>query len=186
MTRSAEIPPPVLCPPVTVTDLPGNGRVVRLKADAETRARVAAFLDLPAIDRLSVEAELKPRGRGLTVSGRVQARVVQTCVVSLAPVTGQVDEAFRVRFVPPGRADRGGAPDIEPTGDDPPETLVGDSVDLSAIVLEHLSLGLDPFPRAAEAEPPAPLGDPDPPEEADSASGGKGPFAALARLRSDG
>ena len=39
--------------------------------------------------------------------------------------------------------------------DDPPETFIGDSVDLGGLVLEHLAMAIDPYPRKAGEEFPA-------------------------------
>ena len=49
---------------------------------------------------LRAEFDLTRRGAGVHVSGRVQAQVGQTCVVSLEPIENAVDETVEVLFTP--------------------------------------------------------------------------------------
>jgi hypothetical protein len=96
-------------------------------------------------------------------------------VVTLDPLEARVEGAFERRFLPDlGETDE---PDVfvEPEGEDPPESL-GREIDLGEILVEELSLGLDPYPRkpGAELETAA---------EGQSAPREKSPFAALAKLK---
>ena len=61
----------------------------------------------------------------------------------------------------------------EPDDEEPPEPLIGGTVDLGALATEFLLLGIDPYPRKAGAEFA-------PPKVED---GGEHPFAALAALK---
>jgi uncharacterized metal-binding protein YceD (DUF177 family) len=119
--------------------------------------------DLP---QLSAVFDVTRQGAGAHVSGRVSALVGQTCVVSLEPIESKLDEAIDVTFGPPGAAARTDA-------DEPPEPLVGGSVDLGALATEFLILGIDPYPRKEGAQFAPPKA-----EEA-----GKHPFAVLAPLK---
>jgi hypothetical protein len=51
--------------------------------------------------------------------------------------------------------------ELDPDADDPPDVLDGEDIDLGGYVVEHLSLELDPFPRAPGAEFIAPKDDTD-------------------------
>ena len=108
--------------------------------------------------------------------GRVSATVGQTCVVTLEPVTNEIDEAVDLVFAPAAAAPPVAGHDggeIETPAEDGPEPLVGGRIDLGAIATEFLILGIDPYPRRPDAvfQPPA-AGD-------DSAH----PFAALGALK---
>ena len=109
--------------------------------------------------------------------GQVSARVGQTCVVTLEPIESDVEEAVDLLFAPPA-AGRG-QPDAEidgkwrKRGEEPPEPLVGGTVDLGALATEFLILGIDPYPRKAGAEFAPPKVDDD----------GAHPFAALEALK---
>lgn len=117
-------------------------------ASADARAALAAEMDLVDIPSLRVEAKITPVGREQwRIAGTVRARVVQSCVVTLNPVSAIVEEAFDRRFTENEDA-VGSDIDFDPTADDPPE-LVDTSVDVGIVAAEALALGLDPYPRAA-------------------------------------
>jgi hypothetical protein len=86
----------------------------------------------------------------------VNARVCQTCVVSLEPIESEVAEPVDLKFVPAPAGGGKAAPESErkgPLGDaEPPEPLVGGKVDLGALATEFLILAIDPYPRKAGAQ----------------------------------
>jgi hypothetical protein len=152
--------------PVAVEDIPDTGLHMKIEAPAAVRVAVADLAAVRDLPRLSAEFDLTRRGEGARVSGRVSALVGQTCVVSLEPIESKLDEAIDVTYGPPGTA--------PPTdADEPPEPLVGGSVDLGALATEFLILGLDPYPRKEGVQFAPPKA-----EEA-----GEHPFAALATLK---
>jgi hypothetical protein len=108
----------------------------------------------------------------------VTADIVQNCVVSLEPVEQAIDEPVSVRFAPERDevVGRGGEIEVDLDADDPPEPLLGSSIDLGALAEEYFVLAIDPYPHAPGAEIPA------------ESAGGRyaepeSPFAALAALR---
>lgn len=133
-------------------DLPTKTpRPVVIDATPDECADVAAILDLKGIKSLTVQAEIAPAGEGVwRVKGRVTAKVVQSCVVTLAPVKAYVDETFDRIFSRFAEEDTAIDIDIEYDEDDPPDPL-GEGVDIGAIAIEALSLGLEPYPRAPGA-----------------------------------
>jgi hypothetical protein len=179
---SASLP---LSRPHSVADVPAGGRHVRITADAGERAAVAAALELPSVGALTAEFELRRRGRaGLSVTGHVEAEVEQICVVSLDPFPATVREPVEVEFVPPdhpGRRKPAAAVDAEAeeaaTDLDAPDLLIDGRIDLGALAVEFVALGLDPHPRKPGAAFVGPAID-DPGAETH-------PFARLARLRGD-
>jgi hypothetical protein len=163
--------------PVSLNDIPETGRHFALLADATIRAAVAATASLRALPRLEATFDVTPCGSGgLHVLGRVSATVGQVCVVTLDPLESEIDEAVDVTFLP-GAAPQDAARKrvLEVASDDEPEVepLINDTVDLGAIAIEFLLLGIDPYPRKAEAVFKAP-----PTEDA-----ADHPFAGLASLR---
>ncbi len=154
-------------------------------ASAEERARVAAFLDLRALDALSVTGALTPYGRGgWRFEGRASAVYAQTCVVTLEPAPGTLDAPIERIWLPQAELARRAAelPDvaeIEPEAGEEPEPME-DHIDPAAAAVETLALDLDPYPRAPDAalerESAAPPGA----TPWDAAA--EKPFAALAAL----
>jgi len=153
--------------PVAVEDIPDTGLHIEIEAPAAIRAAVAELVAVRDLPQLSAVFDLTRQGVGIHVAGQVGARVGQYCVVTLEPIENVVEEAIDLRFAP--------APaDEAPNGDEePPELLVDGKVDLGAIAIEFLILGIDPYPRRANAEF-------SPPKVADD---GAHPFAALEALK---
>jgi uncharacterized metal-binding protein YceD (DUF177 family) len=143
--------------------------------EAQRRA-LARMLDLIELKSLSAEVRLIPWLDGVELQGRWTADITQTCGVTVEPFDTRLQGAFTVRATP---QDSPAAPDpeadvaIDPEGEDPPDVMETDAVDVAAYVVEHLALEIDPFPRkpGAEFEPP--------PEEKPAS-----PFAVLQGLAS--
>jgi uncharacterized metal-binding protein YceD (DUF177 family) len=159
----------------------GRGLKRRLEADAAARARIARALDLQALDRLEAEVSVAPAAQGFEARGTLRAELTQTCGLTLEPLPADLSTDFAVRFVEAAEAG-----EVQPAGpahevvvmledEDPPDLIEGGVVDLGAYVVEHLALALDPFPRKPGAVFEAPAQEAEP-----------SPFAALARLKSEG
>lgn len=155
---------------VRLDRVPARGMDMAIVASEAERAALAQRFDLLELPALQAEVTVRPGLGGVwMVTGQLRAEVVQACVVTLEPVAQSIDESLDLRFAPGVRksADVVADPDA-------PEPLEGDMLDLGAIVADHLSLALDPFPRAPGAEyQPAP----------DSADAKPNPFAVLEQLK---
>ncbi len=165
--------------PVALDDIPECGQHFDLDADAGVRNAVAKLAGLRDLPRLQASFDVTRRGNdGLRVAGQVSATVGQNCVVTLEPLSNEVDERVDLVFLPeraPPAAVKGAEPEPRYVKWDDPEPLVGGMVDLGALAIEFLILGVDPYPRkpgaafqALQDEKPEP-----------------GPFAALAKLTKD-
>ncbi len=167
--------------PIALDDIDDAGRHVDLVADGDIRAAVAETAGLRDLPRLEASFNLTRRGAGgLHVTGRVSATVGQDCVVTLEPLTNEVEEDVDLLFVPPrpatGKAEPAEMSEAPPRrrtqAGDEPEPLIDGGVDLGRLAIEFLILGLDPYPR----KPGAVF---QPPQEVSPEAG---PFAALAKL----
>ena len=164
--------------PVAVHQVPETGRHFDLVADENTRAAVAHAIGLRALPRFAASLDVSRQGReGLRVVGRVFATVGQTCVVTLEPIENEIDEAVDLVFAPAVAPEASDESDVHSkvVADDAPEPLVGGMVDLGEVATEFLSLGIDPYPRKADAEFAVPAAEDDTPH----------PFAALAALKKE-
>ncbi|MDB5557418.1 MAG: hypothetical protein JWQ36_352 [Enterovirga sp.] len=166
----------LLSRPFSVANLPSRGTEVRVEATADELAALAKHFDLAAIHSLSARLHVKGSPARVHVTGTLKAAVVQTCVVTLEPFETALEEEVEVTF----RAPMPGEDNVDPAEEveadlDAPDQLVGDRIDLGAITVEFLSLGLDPYPRKPGVEfDAAPAG---------AADEGGSAFAALKRLR---
>ena len=162
--------------PLALADIRHATKTLRLIADEVVRARIAGELGLEALKCLDAELIVEPWLDGIDIRGRVRAVATRTCGVSLDAFDETVDEPLSVRVSPRGSPNAPlsaeGEFALDPMADDPPEEARDGTVDLCALVVEHLTLALDPFPRKPGAvfEQPA-------------ARRLQSPFAALAKLR---
>jgi hypothetical protein len=162
------------------SDIPETGLTGKRAAAPDELETVARALGLVACAGLEVSYTIAPAGQGrYTLSGMLRAEVVQTCVVSLDPVTNTIEEGFEAEFwpekdiVPP----RGGVLNLDEAAD--PEPIVAGQIAIGRTVFECLAQSLDPYPR----KPGATL-DWRAPTSEDSAGGKpEGPFAVLANIK---
>ena len=141
--------------PINVEDIPTAGRTWVLEATADECARLAQRFAIQGITSLTAKVKVKPAPHGDTirVSGSLTGTVVQSCVVTLTPITQQVEEEFSVSSSPAvGGEDPAAELEIDLSADDPPDPIIDGIIDLGEVCAEHLALGLDPFPRSADAE----------------------------------
>lgn len=120
-----------------------------LRPGPEARAAIAAELDLLQLPQLEFQGRITAEGGdGWLLQGRLRARVVQPCVVTLAPVSTRLDEDIRRRYSPHLAAPESDEVEM------PDETLepLGQFIDLSAVMIEALALALPEYPRANGAE----------------------------------
>ncbi len=160
--------------PLPADRVPRTGLEQVVEADASECAALASRLGVPAVLALTCRFRLRAQAdRAIQAEGRLQARVVRTCVVSLDDFESDVTEDFRVRFVParPDLPDVEDPEELDPDSDDE-IPFEGGTLDLGEAATEQLALALDPYPRKPGAEMPEEPGD-----------ATLSPFAALARLR---
>jgi len=169
--------------PIVVAQIPETGLHRELHADRAVREAMAEIAGLREILSASASFDVTPKSGGrFQVAGRVQARVGQTCVVTLDPIENEIDEEIDLTFAPPEQIPQLAALVDEATeiGDeipDPPEPIENGVIDLGRLATDVLFLAIDPYPRKPDAifEPVVVVADPE-----------DHPFAALKALRIDG
>ena len=165
---------------VPVAQIPDTGLHRAIEADQATRAAMAEAAGLRDISSARASFDLsRRRGGRVHVSGRVQARVGQTCVVTLEPLENDIDEEVDLIFAPSEQI-----PELaEPADSDddyemvePPEPIENGVIDLGRLATDVLYLAIDPYPRKEGAvfEPQVTAVDPE-----------DRPFAALKSLQGE-
>lgn len=146
-------------------------------AEAEALARL---MGARSVRKMRFQGRLSPLpGSGWGLEGKLGATVVQTCVVSLEPVTTRIDTQVRRRFLP-GRALAAEAAGVVVSLDEDDEVEpLGPRIDLGLVATEALALALPDYPRKTDAGLSATL---DTDAAADEEPAPR-PFAALAALR---
>jgi hypothetical protein len=155
--------------PLALTEIRPTGREVEVRATAAECAALARRMKVPAINEFSCWFRLSALGEGVVLAeGRLLARAIRVCVLTLDEFEATTKEEFRLRFVPAGQESPGFDPEAE---DEIP--YQGAALELGEAAAEQLALALDPYPKKPGAALPA---------VADEATGS--PFAVLAgRIR---
>lgn len=165
---------------VRIDRLPAGGRTVDVEASETERVAIAQAMNILSVERFVAHLTVAPLRGGLRAQGTLEAQVTQASTVSFEPVSETVDETIDRVFLPASRDAQPPAPGsevfIDLEDDDFPDHIDGPEVDLSALLLETLALGLDPYPRLP-GETLETLDLPKPDKE-------ESPFAKLARLKS--
>jgi len=128
--------------------------------DKEARKNLVRRLGVIGIDSLKADLELQREQGGMVVhvKGHIDAKLKQSCVVTLDPVTSSVHETFEAWFADPDQAvalakvkhdkqvkANGETPIIDEHED--PEAIVDGRIDLGEVVTQHLCLAVDPYPH---------------------------------------
>jgi uncharacterized metal-binding protein YceD (DUF177 family) len=155
-----------------------DGERIDLVADEEERSAVARRLGLQSVDRLEAHVTLSKTGEIVRASGRLNASLDQSCVVTNDPVPAHVDEPFELAFMPEPPANHDeeielGKSDCDVVFHD------GAMIDLGTAIADTLALSLDPYPRSAGADAALKEAGVLTQEQAS-------PFAALAKLKTGG
>lgn len=136
---------------IRIDSMPINGRDLTLDVGAEDRFAIADQLGITAVEKLQVKLHAVRFKGGIRVTGRLVATTVQPSVVSLEPVVQEISEPIDRVFLPGGEKAYAGPADaeifVDLEGEDMPDHFDGNEADMSDLVVETLSLALDPYPR---------------------------------------
>lgn len=117
--------------------------------EAQDRKAIATALGLLDLPKMYVKGEILPVGRhDYTVKADLTASVVQSCIISLVPVTTQLRDQIERRYIRDYQEPE--ADEMEILADDDSEPLP-EVIDVAAIAIEALTLALPLYPRAPGA-----------------------------------
>lgn len=143
--------------PVQVLHLPPKGLTVTIGTDEKERKALAQNHGLEAVNAFAGEFLLTPwKKRGVRLRGRINAEIVQSCVVTLEPLVSTIAEDVDTIFVPEDsrlarpQLDDSGEMLLDAEGADSPEIFSGDRIDIGAVAEEFFDLAIDPYPRKPE------------------------------------
>ncbi|PAY04904.1 phosphodiesterase [Bradyrhizobium sp. UFLA03-84] len=165
---------------VNVAQIPETGLHREITADEAARKAMADVAELRDVISAQAQFDLQPKRDGSChVTGRVRARIGQTCVVTLDPIESEIDEPIDVVFAPPEQIPQmadlvDDAEESDEETPDPPEPIVGGFIDIGRLATDALFLGIDPYPRKVDAVFEQEVEAPDPENH---------PFAALKALK---
>ena len=130
-----------------VSDLPQNASTAfEIVPDASELAAMAQALGLDGLRKVRFAGAVAAQGKAdWALRARLGATVVQTCGVTLAPVTTRIDVDVSRLFL--RDHEEPDAPEVEMPEDETVEAL-GQWIDPEAVMIEALSLAVPDYPRA--------------------------------------
>jgi len=139
--------------PVTVAQIPDTGLHRDIDADAAIRHAIAGVGGLRDVLAAQASFDVTPKTGGrYQVTGRVRARIGQTCVVTLEEIENDIDEPIDLTFAPPEQVPQMAAlvdeaDHSDEDTPDPPEPIENGNIDLGRLATDALYLAVDPYPR---------------------------------------
>lgn len=134
---------------VKVDDIGSKEMKIELQAEEPALRGVADRLGLERLNVLTAKITMRRRGQeGIRVNVDFSADLVQSCVMSLKSVPSLVADTFLV--ICGDEIDELDDTNVafDPMVDDPPEPIVDGRIDVGELIVQHLSLAMDPYPRA--------------------------------------
>lgn len=139
---------------VTLDSLPRGGKHFVLSADDDERKAVAHRLGVPAIARLDGHVQLRATNARIFVKGRIDAALTRECVASLEAMDEAIGEEFEIEFLRHNPAPTQAGPKEDESEEDrlnAPDIHDAPALDLGELLVQQLSLAMDPFPRLPNA-----------------------------------
>lgn len=126
---------------------------ILLEPNAEKRSAIAEELGALGLKKLRFDGEILPEGKkGWKLQASLGATVVQACIVTLEPVTTRIDTKVTRSFVPEHLIDLPEAGSETEIPDEDEIDVLGEEIDVEAVMIEALSLALPTYPRKDGAE----------------------------------
>ncbi len=147
-------------------------------ATPEECAALMTALGLPSCEALEASYQIRALGGGrFRLTGTLDARLAQPCVVTLEPVAAHLKEPFDAEFHPePPAVDTGDEERVILGGLDV-EVIDGGRINAGRVIFDTLSASLDPYPRKQGADFDW--------QDPKAAAPANSPFAALQKLKRD-
>jgi len=161
-----------------LADVSEGGVEVAVRAEAIQRDALAKWAGVEKVESFVALVDLRKSGpRRFSYAARLTADIVQTCVVTLEPLSVRLERDIARTFeLAQGRS----RPRLEdppvwtPEDDEEPEKVETSRYDLAGPLLEEFVLAIDPYPRAPGVAFELPVPEDNPPES---------PFAVLKELK---
>ncbi|MGE3623195.1 MAG: DUF177 domain-containing protein [Bdellovibrionales bacterium] len=139
---------PELSRPLYIEKISPNGVEEIIVAGEKERAGLARRFGLTGLPKLEAQLTVMPaRAVMFEVKGRMQADVVQQCVVTLEPLPAHIEQDIDVLFAPSEFLEPGAGAAHVDADDEETEAIIGGIIDLGELVAQYLGTALDPYPR---------------------------------------
>lgn len=151
---------------IDAEDIGSSPQSYFISANEEELKALARRLNVEKLEEVNASLTITRQAGGLRlhVQGRLKAKVVQKCVITLEPVEGWIEEDFEafyadteqtVSFVQAqkDRQSKKGHQEVEVSEEmDDPEPLIDGAIEVGELVTQYLSLAINPYPHIDGAQ----------------------------------
>lgn len=149
---------PELSRPLLVDKISAGGIFEHVVAAPDERQALCLRFGLLELSKLEAELNIDHMNQGgmIAVTGKIEADVVQQCVITLEPVKSHINEAVDVIYAPASmmKGEDGVPTHNDVAEEDFPEPIENGVIDLGELVSQQLAISLPPYPRAPGAVMP--------------------------------
>ncbi len=147
-------------------DIGVNAVHIEISAPKDAFNALSKRLNVHSINEINAKITLQRNGvsKVIHVNGTINADLYQKCVITTEPVQEIISEDIHAWFADPNgavsfakakrermsRKEQNQLPIIEEHED--PEKIIDGKIDLGELVVQHISLALNPYPRTAGSE----------------------------------
>ena len=131
---------------IDIYKIPEKGKELIIKANAEQCVAIAKRLKIPAVLSLTASAKIT-KDSSIRVQCHFEADLKQNCVITLETIQTHVQGKFEEFFTPSsGSCKKNDIIELDMENEDP-LPLEGHELDVGELILEHLSLSMNPYPK---------------------------------------
>ncbi len=164
MSKPAKLPEREWSFPIPAEDIPASWKSYALTPTTEQSKAIAKRLDLISLDALDADVRVERKGHVVEVEGKFKAKVTQKCVVTLEPLEAELEDSFEAWFADQeqvvsfkkaqhealNKKEMMDLPMLEENED--PEPIEDGHIDLGELVVQYLSLSVNPYPHKEGVE----------------------------------
>ncbi len=141
---------------VRLEKLPVDGARLKISPTPEQLQKLAKILKVNSVEAFAAKLHVFKQKPGIGVSGHLQAKIIQPCIITLAPVSQKIDLQLQTSFVPkakkrPEPASQESEIYVDLQASSIVDEYEGNELDLEPFILESLGLEIDLYPRAKGA-----------------------------------
>ncbi|MCF6326762.1 MAG: DUF177 domain-containing protein [Devosiaceae bacterium] len=165
---------------VRLEKLPVDGAHIKISPSPEQLQKLAKILKVSSVESFTAKLHVFKQKPGIGLSGHLVTKIIQPCVITLAPVSQKIELQLQSSFVPKAKKRQDTSSEnseiyVDLQASSIVDEYEGNELDLEPFLLESLGLEIDLYPRANGAAMSDELAGDDPSELS--------PFSALKGLK---
>ena len=164
MSKPAKLPDREWSFPIVAEEIPASWKSYTLSPSEPESKAIAKRLDLISLDALEADVRVERKGHVVEVEGKFKAKVTQRCVVTLEPLKAELEDSFEAWYADHeqvvsfkkaqhesmNKKEMMDLPMLEENED--PEPIEDGKIDLGELVVQYLSLSVEPYPHKEGVE----------------------------------